>query len=101
MKLSYDSIGQWCATFACSGSVRRAGMVKLSGNSTVSALRRRRRLCGAAAAVDRSGDACAVALGGMVTAPYSGASAPAVGWTACLPTAAAASGPTPPAAAVW
>jgi hypothetical protein len=81
MKLSYDSIGQWCATFACSGSVAEGGMVKLSGNSTVSACADGDAFAGVAAAVDRSGDACSVALGGMVTAPYSGASAPAVGWT--------------------
>lgn len=78
MKISYEGIGQWAATFACS-SVREGEPVKLSANGTVSGCEKGDSFCGMALAVSRSGDACTVALGGMATAGYSG-TAPAVGW---------------------
>ena len=65
MKLSYEGIGQWAATFACT-EVSEGEMVKISGNGTV-------------AACSDGGDACTVALGGLVTAGYTG-SAPTLGW---------------------
>ena len=53
---SYMGIGQWAATF--------------SGEA----------FCGVVISAARDGAACSVALGGMLTAAYSGA-APALGWT--------------------
>lgn len=80
MKVSYEGIGQWAATFAC-GQVAEGEMVKISGNGTVSACADGDDFCGQALSVGRDGGACAVALGGMVTAGYTGTTAPALGWT--------------------
>ena len=79
MKLSYEGIGQWAATFAA-GQVSEGEMVKVSGNGTVAACAAGDGFCGMVLSVSRGGDACAVALGGIVTAGYSG-TAPALGWT--------------------
>ena len=84
MKLSYEGIGQWAATFACSGAVE-GEMVKISGSGAVSACAAGDDPCGMVLAVGRAGDACTVALGGMVTAGYTvpdEGAAPALGWTA-------------------
>jgi len=80
MKVSYEGIGQWAATFACSG-VTEGQIVKVSGNGTVAACEDGDAFCGAAATVARDGAACSVALGGLVTAGFSG-TAPALGYTA-------------------
>lgn len=79
MKVSYEGIGQWAATFACSG-VSEGQVVKVSGNGTVSACAAGDSFCGTVLAVSRDGSACTVVLGGMVTAVYSGDTAPAAGW---------------------
>lgn len=78
MKVSYEGIGQWAATFACQG-VGEGEMVKVSGSGEVSACQAGDEFCGMALSVSRGGDACAVALGGMVTVGYSG-DKPALGW---------------------
>lgn len=78
MKLSYDSIGQWCATFACA-DVTENTVVKLSANGTVAACADGDAFCGTVCSVSHEGDACSVALGGMITVPYTG-TAPAVGY---------------------
>ena len=79
MKSSYEGIGQWAATFACS-DVSAGQVVKISDNGAVSACADGDAFCGVAVSVGRDGTACAVVLGGMVTADYSGA-APALGWS--------------------
>lgn len=79
MSVSYEGIGQWAATFACAG-VQEGQVVKVSGNGTVSACEAGDRFCGTALAVSRDGTACTVALGGVVTAEYSGDTVPAAGW---------------------
>ena len=79
MKLSFEGIGQWAATFACS-QVSEGELVKISGNGTVSACGANDKFCGMALSVGRGGDACTVALGGMITAGYSGTTVPTVGW---------------------
>ena len=79
MKLSYEGIGQWAATFAC-GQVEEGELVKISGNGTVAACEDGDAFCGMAVSVARGGDACSVQLGGMVTAGYTGA-APTLGWS--------------------
>ena len=76
----YDGIGRWAATFACSGEVEEGEVVKVSGSGTVSACAAGERFGGVVLAVGRDGAACSVALGGLVTAGYTG-SAPAAGWT--------------------
>ena len=79
MKYSYEGIGQWAATFACVDAAEDQ-VVKISGNGEVSACADGDKFCGVVISVSRDGQACAVAMGGMVTVPYTGA-APALGWT--------------------
>lgn len=81
MRGSYEGIGQWAATFACDG-VKEGELVKISGSGQVSACDAGDSFCGQVLSVGRDGGACAVALGGMVTAAYTGDNAPAVGWCA-------------------
>ena len=77
--VSFEGIGQWSATFACAG-VREGQAVKVSGSGEVTKCADGDRFCGVVNTVGRDGEACGVALGGMVSVPYTG-SAPAVGWT--------------------
>lgn len=79
MNVSFEGIGQWCATFACNGEVADGQMVKVSGNGEVKACAAGDAFCGKVSAVSRDGKACAVVLGGMVCAAYAG-TAPVVGW---------------------
>ena len=83
MKLSYEGIGQWAATFACDG-VTEGHVVKISGSGTVAKCAVAGSFDGVVLSVARGGDACAVALGGMVTAGYTvpaEGAAPALGWS--------------------
>lgn len=79
MNVSFEGIGQWCVTFACKGEMADGQMVKVSGNGEVEACAASDAFCGKVAAMSRDGKACAVALGGMVCASYTG-TAPVVGW---------------------
>lgn len=78
MKISFEGIGQWAATFACGEDLTEGQAVKISGNGTVGACAAGDGFCGVAMAVDDG--ACAVVMGGTVTAAYSG-SDPALGWS--------------------
>ena len=80
MKGSFEGIGQWSATFACDSSVKEDQVVKISGNGEVSACADGDGFCGVVTVLGRDGEACGVALGGMVTAAYTG-SVPALGWS--------------------
>jgi len=80
MKVSFEGIGQWAATFACGSDVKENQVVKISGNGEVSACSEGDTFCGMTAAVGRDGAACSVVLGGMVCVPYTD-SAPALGWS--------------------
>ena len=78
MKISYEGIGQWAATFGCAG-VAEGQMVKAAADDTVAACDAGDVFCGAVISVGHAGDACSVALGGLVTACYTG-TAPAIGY---------------------
>ena len=80
MNVSYEGIGQWSATFACGAGVEAGQVVKVSDGGTVSGCAAGDAFCGAAVSMARDGRACAVALGGMVTVPYTGTAVPALGW---------------------
>ena len=80
MNISYEGIGQWAATFACD-HLAEGELVKISANGTVSTCSDGERFCGMVLSTARDGLACSVALGGMMTAGYSGESAPALGWS--------------------
>lgn len=45
MRVSYEGIGQWAATFAC-GGVKEGEVVKVSGSGAVSACEAGERFCG-------------------------------------------------------
>ena len=84
---SFEGIGQWAATFACAEAeeeeekVTEGAVVKMAANGTVDLCADGDAFCGAVLAVSRDGQACTVALGGMVTVPYTGTTAPALGWS--------------------
>ena len=80
MNISYEGIGQWAATFACD-HLAEGELVKISANGTVSTCSDGESFCGMVLSTARDGLACSVALGGMITAGYSGESAPALGWS--------------------
>ena len=79
MMVSFEGIGQWSATFACT-DVQEGQVVKISGNGEVGKCADGEAFCGVVNTVGRDGEACGVVLGGMVTVPYTG-SAPALGWS--------------------
>ena len=74
MSISYEGIGEWCATFVC-GAVSEGDIVKVSANGTVGD-----GFCGVVRAVAHDGKACTVQLGGLASVKYSG-TAPAVGFS--------------------
>ncbi len=78
MNISFEGIGQWAATFSCA-EVREGALVKVSGNGAVGPCGEGERICGQVISMNKGGDACAVQLGGFVTAGYTG-NAPALGW---------------------
>lgn len=77
----YGGIGQWAATFACSGELKSGQVAKISGNGEVGACAAGEAFGGVVLSVARDAEACTVALGGLMTVHYTGSSAPAVGWT--------------------
>ncbi|MBQ1242585.1 MAG: hypothetical protein IIX99_05235 [Oscillospiraceae bacterium] len=79
MKVSYEGIGQVCASFACSAGMSEGALVKMSANGTVSACAAGDTPCGVVLAVSHDGTLCSVAVGGFVTLKCSG-TAPAVGF---------------------
>ena len=74
MSISYEGIGEWCATFVC-GAVSEGDIVKVSANGTVG-----KCTAGVVRAVAHDGKACTVQLGGLASVKYSG-TAPAVGFS--------------------
>ena len=82
MSISFEGIGQWCATFACEG-MKEGAPVKMAENDKVGICGDGEDFCGVAVAVGHDGKACGVQMGGFVTLPYSG-SDPAVGMTALV-----------------
>ena len=76
---SFEGIGQWAATFTCENAPEGA-LVKITDNGTVGVCADGDDFCGMVLSAGRDGEACTVALGGMVTAGYTG-DAPALGWS--------------------
>jgi len=79
MSISYEGIGEWCATFVC-GAVSEGEIVKVSANGTVGKCTAGDGFCGVVRAVAHDGKACTVQLGGLASVKYSG-TAPAVGFS--------------------
>ena len=86
MKVSFDGVGQVCATFFVNdpagenaAKLAEGQVAKLAGNGMVGPCGAGDSFCGAV--LCRKDDACTVQVCGFVTVAYSG-TAPAVGWTA-------------------
>ncbi len=78
MSISYEGIGEWCATFGC-GAVSEGDIVKVSANGTVGKCAAGDGFCGVVRAIAHDGKACTVQLGGLASVKYSG-TAPAAGY---------------------
>lgn len=78
MSISFQGIGQVCATFLC-GDVAEGQLVKVSGRGTAAACADGDGFCGVA--LCKKEDACSVQVAGFVTVGYTG-TVPAVGWSA-------------------
>ena len=78
MKLSYEGIGAWSATFT-GETVQEGQVVKVSGSGAAAPCDSGEAFCGVALTV--RGGVCAVQLGGLAEVKYSG-DAPAVGFAA-------------------
>ena len=77
MKVSFEGIGQWCATFM--GGVTEGHVVKVDSGGCVAGCAAGDPFC--SVAVCAREDACTVQMGGFAAVGYSGA-APALGYTA-------------------
>lgn len=78
MSVSFDGLGQVCATF-WGGGLSEGHVVKVTGNGTVGACSEGDAFCGTALCCKE--DACTVQVGGFVTVRYSGTE-PSLGRTA-------------------
>lgn len=79
MSVSFDEIGQVCATFAQGTGVGKDQVCMATANGTVSGCAAGDKFCGVA--ISPRGDYVGAVIGGFVTAGYTGA-APAVGYAA-------------------
>ena len=77
MSISFEGVGQVCATFL-GGGLTEGHVVKMTGGGTVGACKADDLFCGAALCC--KDDACTVQVGGFVSVPYSG-TAPTLGWS--------------------
>lgn len=78
MRVSFDGIGQVCATFLGSG-LSEGQVVRMTGSGTAGACGDGEGFCGAA--ICCKDDACSVQVRGFVTVSYTG-TAPSAGWAA-------------------
>ena len=76
MNISFEGVGQVCATFL-GGGLTEGQVVKMTDNGTVGACSADDPFCGVALCC--KDDACTVQVGGFVAVKYSG-TAPTVGW---------------------
>ena len=76
MSVSFEGVGQVCATFL-GGGLTEGQVVKMTGTGTVGSCGATDAFCGVALCCKE--DACTVQVGGFVSVSYSG-TAPVVGW---------------------
>ena len=76
MSVSFDGVGQVCATFLGSG-LSEGQVVRMAGNGTVCACGGGESFCGVTLCC--KDDACTVQVGGFLSVGYSG-TAPDLGW---------------------
>lgn len=80
MNISFEGIGEWCATFGCGAGVSEGITVKAGADGTAAKCSAQDGFCGVVRAVARDGKACSVQLGGLAKVGYSGETAPSVGY---------------------
>lgn len=85
MKIALNGFQENVATFEAESNVAAGMPVKMTGNGVVGACEGDDAFCGVAVSV--RGGFAAVQLGGYVQVPYSGATAPAVGYQTLSATA--------------
>ena len=81
MSISYQGIGEWCATFKRGADVSEDTVVKTGAENTAEKCGAEDAFCGVVRSVARDGKACSVQLGGIVRLRYSGDTAPAAGYS--------------------
>ena len=80
MGISYQGIGEWCATLKCGAGVSEDTVVKVGADGAAARCGAEDAFCGVVRSVARDGKACSVQLGGLAKVKYSGDAAPAVGY---------------------
>ncbi len=80
MSISYQGIGEWCATLSCGADVSEGMVVKAAAGGTAAKCSAQDGFIGVVRAVGRDGKACSVQLGGLARVSYSGDTAPGVGY---------------------
>ena len=80
MSISYQGIGEWCATLRCGAGVCEDAVVGIGASGTAVECGAGDDFCGVVRAVAHDGKACTVQLGGLASVKYSG-TAPAVGFS--------------------
>lgn len=80
MKISFEAIGQNVVTFAAGSGAEAGKVCKVSANGTVDACTAGNSFCGVVSHVEDG--AAAVITAGYVELPYTGDTAPAVGYGA-------------------
>lgn len=80
MSISYQGIGEWCATFKCSANVSEGMVVKAGAGRAAVKCSAQDGFCGVVCAVAHDRKACTVQLGGLAEVSYSGETTPAVGY---------------------
>lgn len=78
MSVSFEEIGQVAATFQAESGVMVGQVCKITANGKVGACAAGENFCGVA--VSKKGGYGAVAVRGFVTLPYTGTTAPTVGY---------------------
>ena len=81
MSISYQGIGEWCATFKRGADVSEDTVVKAGAENTAEKCGAEDAFCGVVRSVAHDGKACSVQLGGIVRLRYSGDTAPAAGYS--------------------
>ena len=80
MGISYQGIGEWCATLKCGAGVSEDTVVKVGADGAAARCGAEDAFCGVVRAIARDGKACSVQLGGLAKVKYSGDAVPAVGY---------------------
>ena len=79
MNISYQGIGEWCATFCCD-DLTEGSVVAVTDNGEVDECSAGDIFCGVVRSVTHDGTACSVQLAGLAEVSYSGDDVPEIGY---------------------